>query len=271
MSGPSLDLALVVEVAGNATATHTVQLLDGWLLRADAELPFRRSNCVLTGGGPARRASDEEVERKLALVEDFYGSRGLVPRFQLDPTTMPADLDARLGERGYVIEAPTELLVAQTHAVVARLGPRRGPGSGDVEVQSSPALGEGWVASYREQHGADDDALADRLAAYERLLRGIGPRSVAVTAAIEDVPAGVAFGVVERGWLGVFGMSTAPALRRQGVAVALLRALADTAEGEGIGALYLQVEVENEPAQRLYRTSGFLRGFGYHYRSRFAA
>src|SRR5262245_45704487 len=166
MSGPSheLDLALVVEVAGNATAASTVQLLDGWVLRADPDLPFRRSNCVLTGGGPARRASDAEVERKLSVVEDFFGSSGLVPRFQVDPTTMPADLDARLGDRGYTIEAPTELLVAQTHAVVARLGATRAAEGGGVEVRSTPVLGEEWVASYRERHGADDAPLADRLA-----------------------------------------------------------------------------------------------------------
>jgi len=79
---------------------------------------------------------------------------------------------------------------------------------------------------------------------------------------------GVGFGVVERGWLGVFGMATAEAERRRGVAVAVLGALTRVAAGWGWGAerVYLQVEEGNAAARALYARAGFTPSHRYHYR-----
>ena len=77
---------------------------------------------------------------------------------------------------------------------------------------------------------------------------------------------GVGFAVLERGWVGVFGMATEASQRRTGVGGSLLGALAAAAHARGARHLYLQVEVENAPAQALYRSLGFTRSHGYHYR-----
>jgi N-acetylglutamate synthase len=104
------------------------------------------------------------------------------------------------------------------------------------------------------------------LAAYARLLRDIGPPSVAVLAELEGQPAAVGMGVVERGWVGVFGLATRVDTRGRGAASAVLRALARAALGESCPGLYVQVEVDNEVAQHLYRGVGFTASHGYHYR-----
>ena len=78
---------------------------------------------------------------------------------------------------------------------------------------------------------------------------------------------GAGFVVVERGWAGVFGMGTAPAARRRGVASAILYALARHACVSGATQLYLQVEEGNAAARALYSRAGFAAAYRYHYRS----
>jgi N-acetylglutamate synthase len=62
-------------------------------------------------------------------------------------------------------------------------------------------------------------------------------------------------------------MATDPALRRRGVARAVLGALADWSRERGADRVYLQVERDNVPAQALYASMGFKRSHGYHFRS----
>src|SRR4051812_23927457 len=60
---------LLDELAVNATAATTVQVVDGWLLRAATEFPFRRTNSVFSNRGTG--AVDDA---RFALVANFYRS-----------------------------------------------------------------------------------------------------------------------------------------------------------------------------------------------------
>jgi ribosomal protein S18 acetylase RimI-like enzyme len=253
------DVGLLDEMGFNATAATTVQLLDGWVLRAAPEYPFRRCNSVFPnrGDGPPHGTA-------LALVEDFYESRGLVPRFHLSPAAQPADLDATLDRAGYEVEAPVDVLVAEV-AEVLDAG-RRLPRAGGAAVHVADGIDDAWSHAYGALHG-DESVTRARVEAYGRLMRTLGPPVVVATADLDGEPAGVGFGVVERGWLGVFGMGTRPDARRRGIATALLGALASSAAGHGATRCYLQVEVDNDAAQSLYRRAGYRRAYGYHYRA----
>jgi ribosomal protein S18 acetylase RimI-like enzyme len=74
--------------------------------------------------------------------------------------------------------------------------------------------------------------------------------------------------VVEDGWAGLFALQATTAARRRGVGKAVFRALVDGARAVGAHCLYLQVEQGNTPAQTLFRSLGFRRSHGYHYRTR---
>ena len=233
------------EIAANATPAPITRLVDGWLAKCAPGLPFRRANAVLpavgAGADPARAAA------VLDELAGWYRSQGLRLIIQV-PSTDP-DLDALLAERGMEVEAPVDVLVATPFA-----GRSTAP---DVEVSVSVGVDAVWAAEYGAVHGHDAVSRA-RVEAYGRMLADLGPSAVAAVARRDGELAG--FGVRERGWLGVFGMGTAPAHRRRGVARAVLGALA-----EG-GDSYLQVEVDNAPAQALYRGLGFTESHRYHYR-----
>jgi ribosomal protein S18 acetylase RimI-like enzyme len=98
-------------------------------------------------------------------------------------------------------------------------------------------------------------------------MRTVAPRVVAATLDADGAPGGIGFGVVERGWLGIYGMATRPDVRRRGVATAILHALARASAPEASN-VYLQVEIDNDGAQHCYRRAGFAREYGYHYRVR---
>jgi GNAT superfamily N-acetyltransferase len=242
-----VDLALLDELGANATPATTVQLLDGWLLRASPSLPFRRANSVFPNCGRGRLDGEQ-----LAAVEDFYRRHDAPPRYHVSPAAQPAGLDAALETAGYEIEAPVHVLVADPAPVV-----RETAGTA-ITANVADELTAAWAGAYGDH----------RLAAYADLTVRLGPHAFVATVELDGAPAGAGFGVVERGWLGVFGMTTQPTVRRRGVARAVLHALAVHATSIGATKCYLQVEVENAGARALYERAGFAHAYGYHYRVR---
>jgi N-acetylglutamate synthase len=250
---------LVEEVAANAVAATSTQLVDGWLLRAWPEAPFRRSNAVL-----AIRGEAGGVDARIAVAEDFYRRRRLPVRFQLGPVVEPRDLESRLAARGYEIEARSLMQTATLDDVLAATA---GGPAASLRAAVTAAPDRAWCDGAARAHG-DERAQQHRIEAYVALFARLGPRGVAATLLDDDRRAIAAgFVVVERGWAGVFGMGTRPEVRRRGVATALLHVLAGEARALGATRTYLQVEADNVAALALYAHAGFDAAYGYHYRA----
>ena len=250
------DIRLVDELTANATAATTTQLLDGWLLRAAPGYPFRRCNSALAYGG-----ASIGLETRIGMVEDFYAARGLPARFQVSPAALPVGLDDVLETRGYVIEEPTLVLVADTARVVERTGRDAGA------VTVGEGIDEYWVAEYASAFG-DDETGRGRLRAYGHMLGHLGPAVATAVLPIDETPAAVGLAVLERGWTGVYAMGTRREARRRGAATAVLHALARWAHDGGAPRMYLQVEVTNDGARQLYTRAAFETAYRYHYRTR---
>jgi len=243
--------------AFRAWPADEVEPLGGWALRAAGGLT-RRANSVWPGpDAPAAPALDAgALAARIARVERFYASRRLAPRFQLFPAAAPADLDAELARRGWIVEAPVSVQVADA-ARVAQAGDGR-----ELPVSLAHAPTAGWwsVAGERSRSAGAEPRFRALLG---RLAGRVG--YALVERAGEPVAAGL--GVVDEGWLGVFSMSTRPAHRRRGAARAVLAALAGFALERGAPRIYLQVERDNAPALALYARAGFAEHHGYHYRT----
>jgi len=247
--------AVLDAVAARATAPASAWLIGGWQVRVDPDVPFRRSNSTVPLAGGAERF---DVEARIDEVEAIYRARGAVPRFQITPAADPGDLDDRLAARGYVIEAPVEVLVADLTAV-APSAHRRPPGSSVTVLDHvEPAM----LATFGE-----DRSLLDRICAYGRLPAFQAPSGFVAITCFDGVAAAIGFGVVDAGWLGVFGMSTRASCRRRGAARLVLGALEEQARQRGVDRLYLQVEVDNTAARRLYASVGGRQNHRYHYRT----
>jgi GNAT superfamily N-acetyltransferase len=264
---PTTDVAAVLdELAANAMPASTVWHLDGWVLRHTPEVPMRRANSVLT----LAAGTTLDLDARLAIAEDLYRAAGRPTRLQVGPTAAPGGLDDALAARGYEVEAPVDVCTAATSTVLAACDepPKRpgneppdgGPGEQTVERHTFPD--ERWIATWRDCDTSDRpvELYGD---AYRALLSRVGPDLLALA----TPGIGVALGVRERGWVGVFSMKTHPAHRRRGVARMFLRELARWGEEGGADRMYLQVETDNDVARGLYERAGFTRHHGYWYRT----
>lgn len=243
----SADTVRQIEtLAMRAWPARVVRPLHGWRL-AFTDGMTRRINSVQAcdwDGGDILEQAIEEVER-------FYAQHGLPARFRLIALSRPEGLDAHLAARGYQVEAPTDVMVAD--AV---------PGSSTGhEIVLAPVPPDDWLALWLASLSLDE--AANRRA----LLGRLPPGAVFALARSEAEAAGIAFAVVEAGWAGIFAMQTAARSRGQGIAAALLGRLAARVNEMGAGRLYLQVEQDNPAAQRLYQRAGFTFGYSYHYRT----
>jgi GNAT superfamily N-acetyltransferase len=205
-------------------------------------------------------ADGDAIDPHIALVEEFYRERGLVPRFQISPATRPSGLDEKLEARGYRIEAPTLVLVARAPQVLERTAAQE-----TQEIAIAEGIDEFWVAEYAYAHG-DDERARERLRSYGHLLRRLGPSVATAVLPVDRKPAAIGLGVLERGWVGVFAMGTRPEARRRGAATTVLHALACWARDKGAEQMYLQVESANDAARQLYVRAGFETVYRYHYR-----
>jgi predicted GNAT family acetyltransferase len=199
--------------------------------------------------------TDTAGTERIDQMEAEYGSQGLEPRVQIVPSSDPTDLDARLERRGYAVEAPVDVLVAELSDATVTV-PRT-----DLVTRVASAIDVGAFSSF----GEDSGALA-RIEGYARLMAGIGPSHLVVSAYVDGVVAALGLGVVEQDWLGVFGMVTRSSMRRRGAARAVLTELAQQATAHGASHAYLQVEVDNAAARELYSSVGFKHSHPYHYR-----
>jgi ribosomal protein S18 acetylase RimI-like enzyme len=265
-----IDRRMLDELATNATPAPLTRLIDGWLCKHAPDLPFRRANCALP-----RLGAGDDVARAEIVVDELerigweHNRRVLIQVSEADPTSPP--LDAHLQDRGYEIEAPVDVLVASTEDlrrqpvtawISGGLGPERNA-NGTLPTAEH-------IRSLDAVHGADE-RWRGRTVAYGRMLASLGEAAVLgrVTVGADEQPVALGFAVAERGWVGIFGMGTADGWRRRGAATGLLELFSWSIGGrEAPRSLYLQVEVDNAPAQALYRSLGFVRSHGYHYRAK---
>jgi GNAT superfamily N-acetyltransferase len=247
-----VDEILAIErTAFAAWPAAEVERLGGWRLRFNHGVTNRGSS-VWPGPGPGAPT----LEERLDAVEHFYAERGAPARYQLSPVSEPTDLDAALAARGYEIYAPVSVEAASVGRVAALEPPP------DVEAQCLETLPEEWFELSgrrgRFQGRAEDvyRALLERLRGRAGFAQArVGGQVVAVGLAVASPP-----------WAGVFSMLTLEGYRRRRLGEAVLAAIARWADARGARQLYLQVEVENEPARRLYERAGFRPRYGYHYR-----
>ena len=71
------------------------------------------------------------------------------------------------------------------------------------------------------------------------------------------MPAAIGRCVVDGRWAGFMAVEVAPGARRQGLATAVMAALAGRALAEGASAAWLQVESDNTAARAMYAGMGF--------------
>ncbi|MFE5603789.1 GNAT family N-acetyltransferase [Streptomyces coelicoflavus] len=250
--GPAASYEELARVAARAWRPVESERLGGWELRAAGGFT-RRANSVLPLGDPGL-----PLDEALTAVRRWYGERGLPAYVQTATGAEGAQepLCAELERRGWVREVTAEVWTGGL-APVADLA------EGAGVVLSREADGA-WLARYQRK-GVSDVAL--------RVL-GSGPSVWFATvpgadgqdvSSAPDAPAAIGRCVVDGRWASFAAVEVDPARRRQGLATAVMAALARRALDEGASAAWLQVETDNAAARALYARMGFAAHHAYHH------
>ncbi|MFI9152027.1 GNAT family N-acetyltransferase [Streptomyces sp. NPDC053367] len=248
--GPAAAYEELARISARAWRPVESERLGEWELRAASGFT-RRANSVLPLGDPGLPLDDA-----LTAVRRWYGERGLPAYLQTATGAAGTQelLCAELAERGWVREVTAELWTG----ALAPLADVDEPGG----VTLSRTADAAWLARYQRK-GLSDVAL--------RVL-GSGPSVWFASVPGEGgeggrggTPAAIGRLVVDGRWAGFAAVEVAPERRREGLATAVMAALARRALDEGASAAWLQVETDNAAARALYAGTGFAAHHAYHH------
>lgn len=217
---------------------------DGWLLRCTGGASRRPNsvNCV----APSTIPLAQKIDAAAALYAHWR--QRLV--FRLTPLA-DEGLDRMLEQRGYTIEEPTFVQLAEiTKPAIAR----------DAVVFDHAS--DAWI---------DAATRIRSLSGEEAVIFAAQHRAVAINSAwamieMNGHPVAVGIAAIERGWAGLHGIHVAKGVRRQGLARKISEVLLGFAHARGARRAWLQVAQANAAALPLYHGLGFRSAYSYHHR-----
>ncbi|QKW08968.1 GNAT family N-acetyltransferase [Streptomyces sp. NA04227] len=246
--GPAASFPELAEVTARAWQPVESERLGEWVLRAAGGFT-RRANSVLPLGDPGI-----PLDQALTTVRRWYEARGL-PAYAQTATGAEGTqelLCAELEAHGWWREVS-----AQVH--VARLAPVADRDADTEAVLLSREADEQWLARYQRSGGAAGP--------HERQVLAAGPSVwfATVPGGAGQPPAAIGRCVVDGRWAGFMAVEVAGERRREGLATAVMTALARRALDEGASAAWLQVESDNTGALAMYGAMGFAPHHSYHH------
>jgi len=255
---PATSFEELAQVCARAWQPVESEALGDWRLRA-AQGFTRRANSVLPLGDPG-----VPLDEALRYAERWYGGRGLPAYVQVATGAEGTQerLCAELEERGWRREVTTEVRVGALAPV--------GDLDADVaRVRLDRDLDEGWLSRYQrfETPGAHvlEVLRGGPSVWFASVPAGTSTGDAGGESAATEVPSAIGRCVVDGRWAGFMAVEVDPAHRREGLATAVMTALARRALDEGASAAWLQVEEDNEAARALYDALGFTVHHRYHH------
>ncbi|WP_455358629.1 GNAT family N-acetyltransferase [Streptomyces sp. SYSU K21746] len=245
--GPAAGFDELAPVIARAWQPVESERLGDWVLRAASGFT-RRANSVLPLGDPGL-----PLDEALAHVTRWYEARELPAYIQAATGAEGTQerLCAELEHRGWVREVSAEVRIAG-------LAPLADLDADVSRVRLARTVDDAWLSRYQR---------FQRPGPHVRAVLGSGPSVwfASVPRGAGEPPAAIGRCVVDGRWAGFMAVEVDPGHRRQGLATAVMAALARQALEEGASASWLQLEADNTGARGLYDGLGFATHHHYHH------
>ncbi|MGQ5261776.1 GNAT family N-acetyltransferase [Micromonospora sp. ZYX-F-536] len=228
--------------ADEAWPAPTRDRLGEWLLRT-ADGWTGRANSALPIGDP-----DRPLPAAVDAVERWYAAHGQ-PAMINTPLPLAAPVGAELDDRGWGSRPPT---LVQTTPLPLGARPAAGSPAAGVGIELVAAPSDAWLAVAAGRKGGLPDAARHVLTAVDQVRFA---HAYAADGRLVAIGRGTVTG--QGRWLGLSLIEVLPAARRQGLAQAVIAALADWGAALGATHAFLQVEQRNTAAVALYQRLGF--------------
>ncbi len=253
----------IEQATAQAVAPARVQELGPWLLCFDTSTVWRAKSAAPLGHSSA--ACDELLRLLPELVQSYQAAGlPLVVRQPMLPGLAPL-IEALTG-LGLKPAQPTQVMTAATAQVVARCQALHAAPQAHLRVVATPSPSPEWAAVFTSE-GFNAADGASRVRVLSRAQSGVyvslqDESGTAISCGLLALfePNGPA----EQRLASLHGLRTRVAAQGQGLGTRLIGAMAQVAAGQGIEAMFLQVEAEN-PARALYERLGFSDAWSYSY------
>lgn len=234
--------------------------LGDWLLRF-AHGFTQRANSALAVGHP-----DRPVPAALQAVTTWYAARGLTPRLSVPLATGAALADEQVAgtalQTGWTASDVVLVMTSATRSVLSstEAAARDAGSTPALTIEVTDLISDDWFGLLRGYRSASREAA-------EAVLHGSPAQRFALARASDRSVVGIARLGISSGWGGLGAMRVDPERRRQGVAQAMLHALAQEAAAHGCVSMHLQVEQSSTSAIAFYDRVGFTTHHHYAYLS----
>ena len=274
------DIEALERATIEAVSPDQVQHLPGWLLPMDAGTVGRARSAVPLSH-PTQPDQQALQANQLADIAARYRAQGMKPAFRIPDTaihlhTALATLGMQRMEPTLVMKGTLAALAAtpvfsrqgRNEAAAPKASSTGARNRSDIHAQPPTLMvetspGEGWQALFLGE-GFDPVDGAHRVRLLSR-----SPRTLYVSALLDDEVVACGAASFGHGWMGVHGMRTALSHRGQGLAAQVLRVMAHQARvhvhGQGVSRVFLQVGATNTAALALYKRAGFAEAWPYAY------
>ncbi|XOI98242.1 GNAT family N-acetyltransferase [Paenibacillus polymyxa] len=237
----------IEELSLNHWQPLSTLLYDGWILRF-AKGYTKRANSI-----QPIHYSTLDVHEKIEECERIYASNQLSTIFKITPFIQPDHLDQLLQDKGYAV---VDLTRIQTRSLEHIKEPEH------QAVQIDEQLTTTWLNHFCRLNQVND--LQRETA--ELMLNNIRTQAGFISLLIDGQVVACGFGVIERGYIGLYDIITDANFRNQGLAEQMILHLLHWAKKQGATASYLQVVANNAPALKLYAKLGYSEIYSYWYR-----
>jgi ribosomal protein S18 acetylase RimI-like enzyme len=245
-----MDLSLVrrlEEMSVNAWPDLGAVHMDGWVARFAGGVTSR-ANC-LTALAPVG-----DAVQVIDAAERLYAAADLPAQVRISPI-VPGGIDEHLAERGYAKHSETLAQIATLEAGHDL----------DPAVTLAPMSDSAWRAAYAAANPRFDAQALEIVAAIHAAIR---VDKVFAATTEEGAIVALGFATLDRGWVSLQEIATAPSARGRGLARRLLGTLLAWGRARGGREAWLQVMADDTAAIPLYRSLGFTTVYRTHYRKR---
>jgi N-acetylglutamate synthase len=235
------------ELSINAWPSLQTMLYDGWVVRfSDGHTKRANSSNPLYAGALG-------LDGKIDACEKMYSDRYLDTVFKMTIASCPPDLDSALAARGYSLASGCAVQTLDLKGVT-------GPDESNVTLSSDAS--DEWLSAYCQMSGLDERKKETE----RRMLLNVIPQKRLASISNEGKIIACGMAVLQGSHAGLFHIVTHKDFRRRGYGKQLTSGLLHWAKDNGATLAYLQVELTNESALRLYSGLGFVEAYRYWYR-----
>ncbi len=238
----------------NAWPAEHYFFLNGWILRFTNGVTYR-ANSVIPFNYTGKK---KQIENDIENVENAYKSFNLPTIFTMHEHFEPEELDEILRNLGYIEQDRTNALLMEVDKLdLSHINKDFTYEFYNERIKDFSSL----LAKYTKRDKYQQEIIK------EITSRIMVPKKSFVIAKLEGEPIGTLMGVLNpHGYIYIADVFVVPEFRRQKIASSMLKTvIKEWAISNGAKNIWLQVELENNNAMKLYRNLGMKKIYNYYY------